>query len=327
MSTDPRSKDTPLAEMTTRRRKQRSLWGDAMRRLVANRLSLAGLVVTLGFLVIAVIGPYITPYSYTGQDYSRLNETPTWEHLLGTDELGRDFLSRILYGARTAGLVSFIVTVLSTVIGVALGSIAAYAGGWVDNVIVRVIDVAMTIPSLLLAALASTVLKKPLVPYVNQFIEWSGFSRMETTAYIDYFIVIGAIAMISWEGKARLIRGQVLSLRNELYVEAARSVGATPVQILLRHVIPNAMGPIVVSITFTMAGAITMESSLSFLGVGIQPPGASWGSMIGSALGIWRFRPWLLAAPALVLGLVTLGIQFLGDGLNDALDPRRIIGH
>ena len=325
MSTVQTSQDSPLAELAFQQTKPRSLWGDALRRMVANRLTLAGLVVTIGFLVIAVIGPYITPYSYTAQDYERLNETPSQDHLLGTDELGRDFLSRILYGARTAGLVSLIVTVLSTVVGVALGSIAAYAGGWVDNVIVRVIDVTMTIPSLLLAALASTVLKKPLVPYLNQFIEWSGVSRMETTAYIDYFIVIGAIAFISWESKARLIRGQILSLRNELYVDAARSVGASTSQILRRHVIPNAMGPVVVAITFTMAGAITMESSLSFLGLGVQPPAASWGGMIASALGIWRFRPWLLAAPALVLGLVTLAIQFLGDGLNDALDPRRII--
>jgi ABC-type dipeptide/oligopeptide/nickel transport system permease subunit len=325
VTTAQAAQNSLLAEGSLARTNQRSLWGDAMRRMVANRLTLVGLVLTIGFLVIAVIGPYITPYSYTEQDYTRLNETPTWDHLLGTDELGRDFLSRILYGARTAGLVSLIVTILSTVVGVALGSIAAFSGGWVDGVIVRVIDVTMTIPTILLAALASTVLKKPLVPYLNQLIEWGGLPRMETTAYIDYFIVIGAIALISWEGKARLIRGQILSLRNELYVEAARCVGANPVQILWRHVIPNAMGPVVVAITFTMAGAITMESSLSFLGLGIQPPGASWGSMIASALGIWRFRPWLLAAPALVLGLVTLAIQFLGDGLNDALDPRRTI--
>jgi len=302
--------------------KTRSLRGDAMRRMVANKLTLAGLIVAIGFFVLALIGPYVAPYSYTAQDYAHISETPSREHLLGTDELGRDFLSRILYGARTAFLVSFTVTVLSTTIGMALGSMAAYAGGWVDGLVVRLIDVTMTIPSLLLAALAFTVLRKPLVPIMNRFIAWSGLPIRETSIYLDYLIVIGAVALILWESTARLIRGQILSLRNELYVDAARSIGATSTQILRRHVIPNAMGPVIVAITFTMAGAITMESSLSFLGIGIQPPGASWGAMINNALGVWRFKPWLLAAPALVLGFVTLGIMFLGDGLNDALNPK-----
>jgi peptide/nickel transport system permease protein len=305
-------------------RAPRSLWSDAFHRMIANRLSLVGLVITLGFLVVAVIGPYVTPYSYTAQDYAHLNELPSRAHWLGTDELGRDFFSRILWGARTAGLVSVIVTVISTTIGVLLGSIAAYSGGWVDAVIGRLIDVTMTIPSILLAALANTVLRRPLIAALTDAARTLGLPpSFQNSVYLDYFVVIGAVALVYWPSKARLIRGQILVLRNMLYVEAARSIGADTGRILRRHIVPNALGPVIVSITFTMAGAITMESSLSFLGIGIQPPGASWGAMINGALTIWRYEPWLLAAPAMVLGVITLGIQFLGDGLNDALDPRR----
>lgn len=323
MSTGEAAKNAASPGVFFTETKPRNLWGDALRRLIANKLSLAGLVVTIIFFIIAIIGPYIAPYSYTEQAYAHINETPTPAHWLGTDELGRDFLSRLLYGARSAGLVAIIVTVISTVIGVVLGSVAAYSGGWVDGFIVRLVDVTMTIPGILLAALANTTLKKPLIPVIMGLGHIIGIQIAANSVYLDYFIVIGALGLISWPTKARLIRGQIFSLRNELYVDAARSIGASTFQVLRRHIIPNAMGPVIVAITFTMAGAITLESSLSFLGIGIQPPGASWGAMISSALGVWRFRPWLLAAPAIVLGIVTLAIMFLGDGLNDALDPRR----
>lgn len=318
-------KKTPVAssEENIFTKKERSLWGDALRRLVANKLTLAGLIVTAMFLVLAVFGPALAPYSYTAQDYGHARESPTREHLLGTDQLGRDFLSRLLYGARTAAFVSVLVTLYSTAIGVVLGAAGAYMGGWVDQIVVRLIDVTMTIPGVLLASLVNVIVKPVIRPAWENMTASIGMAK-DSLVYLDLLIVVFALGFVYWPGKARLIRGQILSLRNELFVDAARSCGARDTQILLRHIIPNALGPIIVAVTFTMAGAIGLESALSFLGLGVQPPAASWGAMIGSGLGTWRFYPWLLAAPAIVLAIVSLGIQFLGDGLNDALDPRRI---
>ena len=323
MSEEERDQTESLAELTFTETKPRSLWGDAFRRMIANKLTLVGLIVTVMFLVIGVIGPAIAPYSYTAQDYGNARATPGGDHLLGTDELGRDFLSRLLFGARTAAFVAVLVTLYSTAIGVVLGAAGSYMGGWVDQIVVRLIDVTMMIPGILLASLANVVFKPVVRPTWESMSASLGMAR-DNIVYLDLIIVILAIGFTMWPGKARLIRGQILSLRTELYVDAARSIGATDRQILFRHIIPNALGPVIVAVTFTMTGAIGLESGLSFLGIGVQPPGASWGAMIGAGLASWRFYPWLLAAPAIVLGVVSLAIQFLGDGLNDALDPRRL---
>lgn len=321
--TEPGAPGIPIGELIFKETKARSLWGDAFRRMIANKLTLAGLIGTTLFLLIAIIGPVLAPYSYTAQDYGHARATPSREHLLGTDELGRDFLSRLLFGARTAAFVSVFVTLFSTVVGVLLGAAGAYLGGLMDQVVVRLVDVTMTIPGVLLASLANVIFKPVLRPSWEAMSASLGLGR-DSIVYLDLIIVIFAIGLTYWPSKARLIRGQILSLREELYVDAARSIGATNRQVLMRHIIPNALGPVIVAVTFTMAGAIGLESGLSFLGIGVQPPAASWGAMIGNALGYWRFYPWLLAAPAIVLAIVSLSIQFLGDGLNDALDPRRL---
>jgi peptide/nickel transport system permease protein len=187
----------------------------------------------------------------------------------------------------------------------------------------RFTDIVMTIPTILFAALIDSSVAEPIKAAVGALQKQTHWKFLDNTVYLDYFIVFGALALISWPGYARLIRGQILSLREQDFVVAARSIGATTRKIMLKHLIPNAMGPIVVSFTFGMSSAMILEASLSYLGIGIQPPGASLGEMINSAMASWGRYPHLIAVPGIVLGVVTLGINFLGDGLNDALNPRR----
>jgi peptide/nickel transport system permease protein len=303
--------------------RQRSLWGDAFRRLVRNRLSLVGLVIFLGLLVCAVAGPYLAPYPYQEQNLLRVAEGPSLNHWFGTDDLGRDMFSRILWGARTAAIVAVAATTTSLLLGVVLGALAAYRGGWFDMVLGRLVDVAQSIPDLLFAAMVAATTRDPVAKLVEDLYARTGLGLFQTTAYVDFIVVFGALSLINWPGYARLIRGQILSLREKEFVEAARAIGAKDRLVLMRHVLPNALGPIIVAVTFGFADAIVAESALSFLGIGIQPPQASWGSMINDNLLSWAYRPWLVIVPGVVVGVVSLGINFLGDGLNDALDPRQ----
>jgi peptide/nickel transport system permease protein len=224
---------------------------------------------------------------------------------------------------RTAVLVSLLVPTLALTIGVTLGTMAAYRGGWVDNALMRLTDVVLVIPTILFAALIDASIKAPMKDLVDALQKQTHWGILSNTIYLDYLIVFGALALISWPGYARLIRGQILSLREQDFVQAARAIGAPARRIMLRHLIPNALGPVIVAFTFGMSSAMILEASLSFLGIGIQPPGASLGAMINAAMASWQRYPHLIAVPGVVLGIVTLGINFLGDGLNDALNPRQ----
>ena len=265
---------TPMAQQE----QQYSLFKDAFNRLIANRLAVVGMIVVVLLLLVAAIGPYITPYDFLSQDLNARNQFPSAAHWFGTDDLGRDVLSRVIYGARTAVFVAFAVTILSFIIGTVLGSLAGYLGGKVDAFVSWLIDITMSIPSLLL---------------------------------------------IKWPKAARLIRGQILSIRNKNYVLAAKAIGVPTPRILKAYVIPNALGPIIVSFSATLGEAMVLESSFSFLGVGVRPPIPSWGNMISDGLRVWQQYPHILAAPAMVLAAATIAFSFLGDGLNDALNPRQ----
>lgn len=302
--------------------KTRSLWQDAVRRLLRNRLSIIGLIISAFLLIAAFFGPYIAPYSYTEQDLMNVAKMPSPDHWLGTDEIGRDLFSRVLWGARTATLVATFTTVISVIIGVLLGALAGYGGQLADNIIGRLIDIVMSVPGILLAALIAVSIKQPVVSWAEGIYESNGFPLFADTTWLDLLVVFGGLAFVSWPGYARLIRGQIFSLREEQYIEAAKAVGVSEIKIALRHLLPNAMGPVIVTLTFNFSDAMVLESSLSYLGIGVQPPQASWGNMISSNLGSWSYRPWLVAVPALTLAIVALGINFLGDGLNDALNPR-----
>lgn len=293
-----------------------------MRRLLRNRLSIIGLSITLLLIFMAVFGPSLTPYEYTEQDLKNVAKLPSAEHWLGTDEIGRDLFSRVLYGARTATLVATFSTSVSLLIGLILGLVAGYGGRWADMIIGRVIDIVQSIPGVLLASLIAVSLKEPIVGWAKAVYDASGFFLFADTTWIDLLVVFGGLAFVQWPGYARLIRGQILALREEQYIKAAQSIGVSETKIALRHLLPNALGPVIVTMTFSFSNAMVAESSLSYLGVGVRPPQASWGNMIASNIGSWSYRPWLMAVPALTLAFVTLGINFLGDGLNDALNPK-----
>jgi peptide/nickel transport system permease protein len=303
-------------------RPSRSLWSDAFRKLLRNRLAILGLCIVSLLLIAAVFGPLIAPYSYTEQNLLQVAKMPSREHWLGTDEIGRDLLSRLIYGARTATMVAVISTGLGVLLGLFFGIAAGYGGRWVSATIVRLIDITMSIPSVLLAAMISATLREPIVNWVDGIHERTGWGFLSDTTWLDLVIVFGGLSVVFWPGYARLIRGQILSLREKEYVEAARAVGAPVWRIALRHLLPNAIGPVIVTMTFSLASGMVLESSLSYLGIGVRPPQASWGNMIAANIGTWSYRPWLVAMPAAALAITTLGINFLGDGLNDALNPR-----
>jgi peptide/nickel transport system permease protein len=301
---------------------ERSLWEDAARQFVKNRLAIGGLVVVFLFVFAALFGPYLAPYDFFDQDIVNALQLPTPEHLLGTDQFGRDIFSRLLWGARTAALVAFSSTFISLVVGIAIGTTSGFMGGRVDQFMMWLSDLVQSIPGLLLAMLVNTALKRPVE-------NWFEMRYMETrnplylnTLWLDFVLVFGALAMISWPGFARLVRGQVLSISQTDYVLAARAVGVRRYRIMLRHIVPNALGPVVVAVSQGMGAAIVAESGLSFLGIGVQPPNASWGTMLNKSLSLWQLAPHLMIAPAAAIGIIQVAFIFLGDGLNDALNPR-----
>jgi peptide/nickel transport system permease protein len=310
-------------ETSSRVRPHRTLRQDAVRRLLKNRLSVIGLVILTLFVIAATIGPYVTPYDFLAQDVNQRLKGPSLDHWLGTDALGRDIFSRLLYGARTAALVAVITTVISLILGITFGTLAGFIGGRVDAFIMWLTDVTMAIPGLLLAMLVNTALLYPIQRWFDERYEATRNRFYLNTDWVDYVLVFGTLALITWPGFARLVRGQVLSIEQMTYVEAARSIGAGQSEIMRRHVVPNAIGPVVVAVTQGMGAAIVLESSLSFIGIGVQPPNASWGSMLADSLTIWTTEPHLMIAPAATIGIISVAFVFIGDGLNDALDPRQ----
>lgn len=304
-------------------RKARGLWGDAWRRLRRNRLAMFGLCVFAFFLMSSFVGPMLSPYDFMSTDLTVAHQPPSSAHWFGTDTLGRDLMTRVLYGGRTALLVGTMTVGLSAAMGVILGGISAYAGGRVDTIIMRMADVFMSFPSLLLALFIDATVKKPIAKAAFALSQSTHNPMFANTVLLDYMIVFGALALASWPWDARLIRGQILSVREEDYVLAARAIGAKTGHILRRHVIPNALSPLIVAMSAGFGGAVLSEAGLSYLGLGIQPPGASWGKMISDAQVTWSQYPHLILVPGLVLSLVVFAANMLGDGLNDALNVRQ----
>jgi ABC-type dipeptide/oligopeptide/nickel transport system permease subunit len=302
----------------------RSLWNDALRRFRKNWLAVIGLIIVLLFVVSALLGPILAPYDFLEQNIANSFNGPTSEHLLGTDDLGRDIFSRLLYGARTAALVAFSTTAISLVIGVLVGTWAGVKGGRVDQFLMWITDLVQAIPSLLLVILINTALRRPIINWFDALYEQTRNPFFLNTTWLDYVLVFSALALIAWPGLARLIRGQVMSVNEEDFVLAARALGASEFHIMLRHVIPNSLGPLIVAVTANMGKAVVLEAGLSFLGIGIQPPNASWGSMLSESLRLWQAFPHLMLSPAVTIGIIQVAFVFMGDGLNDALDPRRI---
>jgi oligopeptide transport system permease protein len=275
-----------------------SLWRDAWRRLLHNKLAMCGLIGVGLLLLLAALADIIAPHPYDYQYFAHINEEPTWEFPLGTDLTGRDMLSRMIYGARVSMSVALVSQLAILLIAIPLGSIAGYYGGWVDTILMRVVDVFYAIPALLLAILIMGMLGRGLE---NLFI---------------------ALILTGWLTLTRLTRAQVLSMRDKEFVKAARTAGAGTFRIILRHMLPNALTPIVVAVTFGIPQIIFAEAALSFIGVGINPPMPSWGQMVGEYQQYLRSNWHLATFPAVAIAFTMLSFTFLGDGLRDALDPR-----
>lgn len=299
-----------------------NLWRDAWKRLRRNKLAVTGLWIVLALVLVAAIGPWITPYDFLSQNLDARNLAPSMSHPFGTDDLGRDVISRVIYGARTAFLVAVCVTVIALTIGVVLGAIAGFYGGMFDRVMMWFTDMTMSVPQLLLVVVINASLKQPISTWMEGMYLASLNPIWRNSALIDFVLVFGSMALISWPPYARLVRAQVLSIRNRPYVTAARALGLTNRIILLRYVLPNAMGPLIVAVSAGLGTAMVLESAFSFLGVGVNPPTPSWGNMISDGLRVWTNYPHLLVAPAAILAVVTVAFNFLGDGLNDALNPK-----
>jgi len=273
-------------------------WGDAWRRLRRNRAAMAGLWITVFLMIAALIGPPLSPYRYSDQDFDHIFEGPSRAHWFGTDELGRDLLTRVLYGARISLSIGFVASFVNVVIGVTYGAISGYFGGKIDNLMMRIVDVIYGVPLLLWVILLMVVLEPGL---------------------INIYIALGTVY---WLTMARIVRGQVLSLREREFTEAARALGVSTPRILLRHIVPNTMGPIIVTMTLSVPQAIFVEAFLSYIGLGVQAPMASWGSLASDATEVLRVAPHLVFFPGLAIVITMLAFNFLGDGLRDALDPR-----
>lgn len=302
-----------------RSRPSASLWNDAWRRLRRNRAALAGLVFIIFLLFIAIFASALAPYSYTAQNTKITNQAPSAAHWFGTDELGRDLLSRLMRGARISLSVGIIAQILILLIGVPVGALAGYLGGWVDNVLMRFVDVMYSFPDLLLIIVVmSTLRAATFQPNGNTVLVFIGSADAAFGGLLGVFI---SLALISWLTVARLVRGQVLSLKEREFVEAARAMGAPNSRIIRIHLLPNVMAPIIVAATFGIPRAIVVEAALSFIGLGVSPPESSWGVMILSGYRALQSYPHMLLFPAVALSLTVLAYNFFGDGLRDALDP------
>jgi oligopeptide transport system permease protein len=296
-----------------------SLWADAWRRLLRNRAAVVGMCFIGFMLFVAIFADLLAPYPYWQQDVTNQFQPPSREHLFGTDHLGRDVLSRLIYGARVSMAVGFIVQGIIVVIGVPVGAAAGYFGGKLDQILMRFVDIMYSFPDLLLIIIVMTALRAATGRDDVGGILWL-LARADDLfgGLLGVFIALG---LTSWLTVARLVRGQVLSLKEREFIEAARAVGAGHFRIIRAHLVPNTLAPIIVAVTFGIPGAILTEAALSFIGLGVKPPMPSWGLMILDGYRAMRAYPHLLLFPAAALSLTVLSYNFFGDGLRDALDP------
>ena len=276
-----------------------SLWKDAWRRLLKNQMAVIGGIIVLLFIVIALFAPVIAPYSYEeiNFDNPQINQPPSLAHPFGTDGLGRDLFSRVIYGSRVSIAIGFVTGLVALFIGVSYGAIAGFVGGKLDEMMMRFADILYSLPYMFFVILLMVI-----------------FGR-------NFIMLFVGIASVSWMTIARITRGQIMSLKNNEFVEAAKSIGASRRRIIFRHLIPNALGPIVVYLTLTIPSIMLEEAFLSFLGLGVQAPMTSWGLLAAEGKGVITTYPWQIIFPGLALTLMPFSLNFLGEGLRDALDP------
>lgn len=289
------SNDPLILEQTA----DRSYFGILWRRFKRNRLALVSFYFIVFLILLAVIGPFLLPYDYKTMDYTALYQKPSLKHWMGTDDGGRDLFTLIIYGLRNALIVGFGAGLVELVIGVTIGAISGFWGGRVDNILMRFVDIMFALPSFLLSLMLVVVLGRSLLT------------------------ILIAIGLTSWAGIARLARGQVLTVKQLDYIEAARALGASNLTIIRRYIIPNAIGPIFVALSFNIPGAMMLESGLSLIGLGVMPPMPSWGGLISQGSKFILSTPHLILFPAASFALTILAFTFVGDGLRDAFDPKQ----
>lgn len=275
-----------------------SFWQDAWRRLRKNKLAISGLAIIIFLVIMAIFAPWFSAHGFDEQNLSSTNAKPGAKFWFGSDGLGRDLFTRVWYGARISLFIGFAASIIDLFLGVIWGGIAGYLGGKVDEVMMRICDVLYGLPYILVVVLLLVVMEQGL------------------------FTIIVAMSITAWVNMARIVRGEMLRLKEEEYVMATRSMGAKMFHILFKHLIPNSMGPILVTLTFSIPNAIFTEAFLSFLGLGVQDPQASWGTLTKEGVDAMQYYPWMVLFPALFISMAMLAFNVLGDGLRDALDPR-----
>lgn len=286
-------------------------WLQAWRRLRKNRAATASLVVIALLYLVAIFSPLIARYDPTMAHFDAITVPPawmaggSWAYPLGTDGVGRDLLSRLIYGSRISMSIGLVPVAFYLIIGGTIGLIAGYAGGVVDTFLMRVVDVFYSLPDLLIIITLVTLLRETVIG----------------SLLAGMVLLLTALALFNWVGTARLVRGQVLAYKEMSFVEAAQALGSSPARVVIHHIIPHVLAPVIVQMTFTIPAAITAEAVLSFIGIGIRPPTPSWGNMIQDGFGYLFTQPWMAIAPAVCIAIVTLAFTFFGDGLRDALDP------
>lgn len=278
--------------------KQSTLWGDTLRRFFRNRAAVLGFTVLALMIIYSTIGPWIRPYGFADQDFSIAHQLPNAQHWFGTDMFGRDLFVRVAMGGRVSLLVAFAATAVVLVVGVLYGSIAGFVGGKLDDIMMRFVDILYGLPYLPFAIILLVILGSGVVP------------------------MLLALAIVSWLTPSRLVRGQILTLKQNDYVEAARALGASRSRIIWRHLLPNTLGIIVVAMFLEVPGMILGEAVLSFLGLGISAPNASWGTLAEEGWKALRSHPWQIILPGIFISITVLAFNFVGDGFRDAIDPR-----
>jgi ABC-type dipeptide/oligopeptide/nickel transport system permease subunit len=293
--------------------KIRSQWSYARQRFLRHRLAMIGLIGLIIIFGVGAFANFVAPYAFDQIDLTNVRHAPTLKahHFFGTDEIGRDYLSRVIYGIRTSEQVGLFVALVSTLFGLVLGAVAGYYGGWIDNLLMRLTDLVLTLPALAILLTAAALIES----------SHSGFAHT-INRFGDQWTITFILTGFFWTGIARIVRGVFLSLREKEYVEAAKASGAGDLRIIFRHVLPNTLGPVVVNATLAVAAAIITEAFLSFLGFGIKPPTASLGSLTAEGQQFPQAW-WLTVMPGLVLVIIVLCVNFVGDGLRDALDPQQ----
>lgn len=287
-----------MLQVKRKKNKGQSESARIMYQLMKNKMAMVGLVIVIIEIVIAILAPMIAPYGYQEIDQEALRQGPSAAHWFGTDEIGRDIFSRILIGTRYSLSMGIIATAISSAIGITIGAVAGFAGGWTDNIIMRILDVIQSIPGMLLTIVMSAVLGS------------------------GYFNTILALSVGGIPGAARMLRANILKQRKAEYIEAAYSINCSPLRIIFKHLVPNSISANIVQMTMGVAATIVQAASLSFIGLGIQPPIPDWGAMLSGARAFIRKSPHMVVFPGLAIAITVLAVNMLGDGVRDALDPK-----